>query len=76
MESRDRVVLHEGKPLADPRPTLHAITVLVRVSERRAKLLGLDAPARHSVDVIPHEVIEAEAARLRGEIALFGGDLA
>jgi hypothetical protein len=64
-----RIILHDGKPLVDYRPTLHAIATLVRVAERRAKLLGLDAPARHAVDVITDEVVEAESNRLRAEIA-------
>lgn len=37
-------VLHPdtGQPLDDPWPTLHAIDTLIRASELRARILGLD----------------------------------
>lgn len=36
----------DGKPVADPAPILAVVDRLLRISERRAKLLGLDAPMR------------------------------
>ena len=38
----------EGKPykLTDDGPVIQAITALLRIAERRAKLLGLDAPTK------------------------------
>lgn len=36
----------DGEPLYDDGPTLEAIRTLLRVAERRSKLLGLDAPTR------------------------------
>ena len=48
--SHGRVVEHDGTPIDDDGPVLQAIDRLVRISERRARLLGLDAPNRVSVD--------------------------
>lgn len=36
----------DGRPVADPAPILAVVDRLLRISERRAKLLGLDAPVR------------------------------
>lgn len=45
--------------------SLLAIDRAVRISERRAKLLGLDAPTRLT---ITDEALEAERERLKGEV--------
>src|SRR5690606_28078765 len=70
-----------GNPIPDYAPILQAIGTLVRLSERRAKLLGLDAAVRvdaqvHQVDPADIELAQmireakaraaAEEARLRG----------
>lgn len=48
--SAGRLVLGpDGEPLVDGMPKLNAIDRLLRIMERRAKLLGLDAPTRHAV---------------------------
>lgn len=44
------VVLWEDEPLVDDAPVLQAIDRLVKIQERRAKLLGLDSPQRVSID--------------------------
>jgi hypothetical protein len=49
-------------PLLDDAPVLNAIDRLLRIMERRAKLLGLDAPKR--IEVLTMDVIDAEIARL------------
>jgi hypothetical protein len=36
----------QGKPLTDPAPVLAAIQTIVRIEERKAKLLGLDSPIK------------------------------
>jgi predicted DNA-binding protein (UPF0251 family) len=41
-----RVVLHEGLSVHDYKPVLKAIAVLLSISDRRCKLLGLDAPVK------------------------------
>lgn len=50
------------EPLRDDAPVLNAIDRLLRIMERRAKLLGLDAPKR--VEVLTMDIIDAEIARL------------
>jgi hypothetical protein len=48
--SNGKVIHFDGAPLVDDAPVLAAIDRLLRIQERRAKLFGLDAPARVSVD--------------------------
>ena len=67
--SAGKVMSLDGEPLSDPRPVLDAVAVLVRIEERKARLLGLDAPRRSAVEVITDDVINAEIARLEGQIA-------
>jgi hypothetical protein len=55
-----------GAPLLDADPVIRAVLALVRVSERRAKLLGLDAPTRH--EVITIDAVEAEIRKLEAEV--------
>lgn len=55
-----------GKPLDDYRPVLAAIDTLLRISERRAKLLGLDAPTK--VQALSMDAVDAEIARLTAEL--------
>lgn len=50
MVDKGTVVLWGGEPVVDDGPVLAAIDRLLKVQERRAKLLGLDAPQRVSVD--------------------------
>jgi hypothetical protein len=65
-----RTVERDGEfveePLYDSAPILHAIDRLVRIDERRSKLMGLDAPSRH--EVITLDAIDAEIARLSAEL--------
>ena len=58
-----------GQPLQDDAPVIQAVAGLVRISERRAKLLGLDAPARARVEVITEDVVDAELAELARRVA-------
>jgi hypothetical protein len=71
----------EGTPLLDSAPILSAIGTLVRISERRAKLLGLDAAVKvdaqvHTVDPADIELAqmirEAKAKAAVTEAALKG----
>lgn len=57
----------EITPLVDDAPTLQAIDRLLRISESRRKLEGLDAPSKVSVDAenLGHE-IDAILGRLTG----------
>ncbi len=38
-------------PLIDNKPVLDALNVLLKIAERRAKLLGLDAPIKKQIDM-------------------------
>jgi len=64
--SHGQVVKVEGESLCDDGPTLAAIDRLLRIQERRAKLLGLDAPTKH--EVVTMDAIEAEIQRLNAEL--------
>lgn len=57
-----------SKPLTDHGPVLAAIDRVLKIAERRAKLLGLDAPTK--VTVITVDEIENEIARLADELSL------
>lgn len=61
-----------GEPVEDNAPVLQAIDRILRISERRARLLGMDAPQRIEVD----DARRAEIKRLAAELAAAGvGDL-
>lgn len=57
------------KPVVDDAPILAAIDRLLKISERRAKLLGLDAPTRTRIEVITEDAVDAAIADLEREIA-------
>jgi predicted transcriptional regulator len=71
MVSNGQVVrLHkDGEPLEDDGPVLNAIHTLLRIQERRARLLGLDAPAQARVTVLSEDAVDAEIRRLSDELA-------
>ncbi|MFD6565376.1 hypothetical protein [Micromonospora profundi] len=56
----------EAKPLLDDGPVLQAISTLLKIQERRAKYLGLDAPTK--VEAITIDSLDAEIARLAAEL--------
>ncbi len=64
-----------GKPVRiwqdvlDTGPALNAIDRIRSLMERRARMLGYDAPVQTRVEVITSDVIEAEIARLEGQLA-------
>ncbi len=59
LTSGGAVVEHDGEALTDHGPTLRAIDRLLRISERRCALLGLNAP-KH--DPGAEDIVEALAA--------------
>lgn len=83
-----KVITVDGAPLEDDSPALAAVDRLIRIedarrrnSERRSKLLGLDAAQKF--EVLTLDALDAEAARLNdllatteGEAAAAGGDSA
>jgi hypothetical protein len=66
--SHGRVVYDDstGQPILDDGPTLSAIDRILKIQERRAKYLGLDAPTR--VEAITIDSIDAEIAKLAAEL--------
>lgn len=67
--SNGRVVsASNGAPLVDDAPVLQAIDRLLKIQERRSKLLGLDAPVKRDVSLTDERVaaIEALAEELAG----------
>ncbi|MCK9901257.1 hypothetical protein MXD63_14355 [Frankia sp. Cpl3] len=56
-----------GAPLVDDGPVLQAIDRLLKIQDRRAKLVGLDAPVKHEVRTI--DAIAAEVADLERQLA-------
>ena len=50
-------------------PGLQAIAQLLRVQERKARLMGLDAPTQRAVDVITHDAFMGAVADLEAEVA-------
>jgi len=66
--SQGRVIhLGDGEPLGDDAPVLHAIDRLLKISERRCKLLGIDAPVRMEVTSI--DALDQQIAALEAELA-------
>lgn len=61
-----RIVEHDGRPLLDWRPVLRAIDALLRIMEREARLMGLDAPLR--VDRFALPTLDAQIERLRNQL--------
>lgn len=59
-----------GPPLADDGPVLQAIDRLLKVQERRAKLLGLDAPTKANVTV--SDAITSEIEQLAAQLGMTG----
>lgn len=66
------VCFEDGTPVPDDAPVLQSVDRILRISERRARLLGLDAPARIEVS----DARRAEIERLASELASAGlGDV-
>ncbi len=57
----------DGVPVLDDAPVLNAIDRLVRIAERRARLLGLDAPVRTKIEVT--DALDAQIEQLVAELA-------
>ncbi|GAA2860020.1 hypothetical protein [Nonomuraea rubra] len=57
-----------GSPLADDGPVLAAMDRLLKIQERRAKLLGLDAPAKTNVTV--SDAITSEIEQLAAQLGM------
>jgi hypothetical protein len=63
-----------GQPLLDDGPVLHAIDRLLKIGDRRAKLLGLDAPQR--LEVLSIDAIDDQIRGLTEQLAALDGEAA
>jgi hypothetical protein len=63
----------DGQPLVDDDPAVRAAAVLLRALERRARLHGLDQPARVQARVDVRDDLDADIERLVRELAAAGG---
>ncbi|MFD9764733.1 hypothetical protein ACFWXI_14520 [[Kitasatospora] papulosa] len=59
--SNGRVVSLNEEPLPDDGPVLAAIDRLLKIQERRSKLLGLDAPSKAAISITPDRLAAIEA---------------
>jgi|SRR5215207_3754548 len=68
--SAGKVVLDTtGRPMRDDGPTLQAIRTILTIQERRARLLGLDAPTRVDVKVLTIDQMDDRIAELESLLA-------
>ena len=69
-----KVVYDGDVKLEDDGPAMQAMAGLLRVSERRSRLLGLDAPAKSQVEVVNYDAgsVEARVSELRAALEQFG----
>ncbi|MFF2228620.1 hypothetical protein ACFVV7_35470 [Streptomyces globisporus] len=58
--SHGKIVYHEDEPLPDDAPSLQAIDRLLKIQERRARLLGLDAPTKQAITITPERAAALE----------------
>lgn len=61
-----------GGPLVDDGPNLAAMDRLIRIGDRRAKLLGLDQPQR--LEVLTIDAIDAQISALTEQLAALGSE--
>lgn len=68
--SQGRVVYLGDLPVEDDGPALAAVDRLLKIQERRARLLGLDAPVKHEVRNV--DAVDAEIEQLVARLAAGG----
>jgi hypothetical protein len=64
--SQGRLIRIGGEPMIDDGPVLAALDRLLKIQERRAKLLGLDAPTKTTVTVT--DELDAEIRNLVSQL--------
>jgi hypothetical protein len=72
MVSHGQIVRRNGESIPDDAPVLQAIDRLLKISERKSKYLGLDAPVRSRVETVTTDFLDEEIARLEAELAVHG----
>jgi hypothetical protein len=70
--SNGRVMIHPdtGEILTDPKPVLEGINTMLRISERRARMLGLDMPVKAEVRHIDN--LDGQIEQLMDELVRRG----
>ncbi len=66
--SNGRIVFLGDEPLIDDAPVLAAVDRLLKIQERRAKLLGLDIPVKQEIDVsggVEYRIVGVSAEDLK-----------
>jgi hypothetical protein len=58
-----------GNRILDDGPGVTAANSLLRVQERRSRLMGYDAPTRATVQVITEDLVDEEISRLESQLA-------
>lgn len=66
--SEGRVVRTDGRPIEDHDPILRSIDRLLKIQERRARLLGLDAPVKKEITI--SDGVDAEIRDLAEQLRL------
>ena len=61
------------EPVHDSGPVIAALTGIIRASESKRKLLGLDAPTRTAITVITEDAVDARLRQLDDEWAALNG---
>ena len=73
LEEMDRMARHlwgvVERQRSDDGPGLKAIAQLLRIQERKARRMGLDAPTQRAVDVITHDMFMEAIADLEADVA-------
>lgn len=63
----------EREPLTDNKPVLEALTVLLKIAERRAKLNGWDAPIKKQIEVSTSGGLDDRITRLADQLENLAG---
>lgn len=68
--SHGKIVRDEtGAAVLDDGPRLQALNTLIRLSERRARMFGLDEPVTSRIEVLTEDVMDRAMRELEAEIA-------
>lgn len=82
LDMTTRIALEEKRaelarePLTDNKPVLDALLVLLKIAERRAKLLGLDAPVKKQIEVTTGVGVDDRIERVLAQLAGAGEGIA
>jgi hypothetical protein len=68
------VVVYNDEPITDDDVGIRAAHALLRLQERRAKLLGLDAPGKQITMVVTQEAVDAEIQQLESRVSSMQDD--